>query len=173
MSIPTKEQLKARSKHLAKLLQEKHNLKVSHGHCLDVVAQLFGFKDWNTASAASPTTDEAPKPTAEDRYTPWLNALTQGFELSVEQPYVKERFHVGGVTADHSTEQGIISLPFVPRIDEQSRRVVLTLPTSNEVSTSENDLRVDNVKRRYRQREAWFAEKLGGKAEDLAKESKV
>ena len=26
-------------------------MDVSHGHCMEIISQLFGFKDWNTASA--------------------------------------------------------------------------------------------------------------------------
>lgn len=166
MSIPSKEQLKARSKHLSQLLLEKYNVRVSHGHCLEIVSQLFGFKDWNTAAAASP--DEAAAPIDPiSNYTPWLKALTEGYALSVEQPYVKEKFHVGGATADHSVERGVMSLVFTPRMDEQSRRVVLTLEEQKSISTS--DATIEMTKQLYRQREKSFAEKFGGKAEDFFK----
>ena len=172
MSFPTKEQLKARSKHLAQLLQDKYNLKVSHGHCLDLVSKLFGFKNWNTANAACPEIETA-TPDSTKLETPWLKVLNEGFHLCIDQPYLKERFHVGGASAQHSTERGVTSLPFTIRIDEQSQRVILELPLSTAVSTSESEMMVDKVRQRYRQREASFAEKLGGKAEDLAKSSMV
>lgn len=166
MSVPTKEQLKARSKHLAKLLQEKYNVKVSHGHCLDIVSQLFGHKDWNTASAVSPDED-LPMIEQGNHYAPWLEALTEGYHLSVEQPYLKEKFHAGGAMAQHSSERGVTSLEFTPRVDKESRRVILTLPLAASVST--NDAVIGMHKHLYLQREKEFAEKLGGKAEDLGK----
>lgn len=47
----TPESLKAKAKVLRKFLSEKYNVDVSHGHCLDLISELSGFKDWNTASA--------------------------------------------------------------------------------------------------------------------------
>jgi hypothetical protein len=49
----TPESLKNKAKVIRKFVKEKYNLDISHGHCLDLVSDLFGFKDWNTASAAS------------------------------------------------------------------------------------------------------------------------
>ena len=166
MSVPTKEQLKARSKHLSKLLEEKYNIKVSHGHCLDVIAQLFGHKDWNIASAVSP--DENSSSTeSKPQMTPWLEALTKGYHLSVEQPYHKEQFHVGGAVGQRMSEQGVLSLEFTPRVDDNARLVVLTLPLSKTVLT--NDHVTNMHKQQYFRREKEFAEKLGGRAEDLIK----
>lgn len=167
MLVPTKEQLKARSKHLAKLLQEKYNVKVSHGHCLDIVSQLEGYKDWNTASAVSPSDDSSQKPDPAVQYTPWLEALTKGYYLSVEQPYLKETFHAGGATAQRSSEQGITSMEFTPRIDEETRRVVLTLPLLT--SSLPNKAVIEMHKQQYLKKEQEFAKKLGGRAEDLSK----
>ena len=48
----TPESLKAKAKVIRKFLNEKYNVDVSHGHCLDLISELSGFKDWNTASAA-------------------------------------------------------------------------------------------------------------------------
>jgi len=53
MQAPSKEQLKERSKHLREIMLEKYGVKISHGHSLEIISKLFGFKDWNTASAAS------------------------------------------------------------------------------------------------------------------------
>lgn len=166
MSVPTKEQLKARSKHLAKLLQEKYKLQISHGHCLDVVAQLFGYKDWNTASAVSPE-DESSRADSGGRYA-LIEALTQGFSLYVEQPYKVEKYFAGGSTANHSSEEGVaIADQFTVRTDLQNRNVTLTLPLTTSVSTS--DAVIEMNKQLYLQREKFFAEKLGAKAADLAK----
>lgn len=52
MSAPTQESLKQQAKVIRKFLNEKYQVDVSHGHCMELISQLFGFKDWNTASAA-------------------------------------------------------------------------------------------------------------------------
>ena len=51
MQAPTKEQLKERAKHLRQIMMEMYDLKVSNGHSLEIISKLFGFKNWNTASA--------------------------------------------------------------------------------------------------------------------------
>ncbi len=53
MKEPSKEQVKARAKFLREVLQEKHKIDLPHGHALEVLAKVFGYKDWNTASALS------------------------------------------------------------------------------------------------------------------------
>ncbi len=52
MSTPTQESLKEKAKLIRKFLNEKYGVDVSHSHCIELTSQLFGFKDWNTASAA-------------------------------------------------------------------------------------------------------------------------
>lgn len=52
MTVPSKERLKIRSQLLAQWFQENYGIKVKHGHCLDLVSRIYGFKDWNTFSAA-------------------------------------------------------------------------------------------------------------------------
>lgn len=54
-TVPTPEDFKEKAKTLRRLLKEKYNLEATHGHCLDMVSELFGLKDWNTASAVSKT----------------------------------------------------------------------------------------------------------------------
>lgn len=51
MKEPSREQIKERTKHLRQVLKEKHNIELPHGHALEVMAKVFGFNDWNTASA--------------------------------------------------------------------------------------------------------------------------
>ncbi len=51
-SIPTPENLKEKAKVLRKVLKEKHGSDISHSHCMEMISQIFGFKDWNTASAS-------------------------------------------------------------------------------------------------------------------------
>lgn len=61
MREPSKEQVKERAKFLRQVLLEKHNIDLPHGHSLEVLAKVFGFKDWNTASAlSSKAEDELP-----------------------------------------------------------------------------------------------------------------
>ena len=47
----TSESLKEKAKLVRQFLKEKDNVDVSHGHCIELVSKLFGFNDWNTASA--------------------------------------------------------------------------------------------------------------------------
>lgn len=58
MKEPSKEQIKERTKHLRQILKEKHKIDLPHGHALEVMAKVFGFNDWNTASALSPTQND-------------------------------------------------------------------------------------------------------------------
>jgi hypothetical protein len=53
MKEPSKEQIKERAKFLREVLREKHKIDLPHGHALEVLAKVFGYKDWNTASALS------------------------------------------------------------------------------------------------------------------------
>lgn len=53
MKEPSKEQIKERTKHLRQILKEKHDIELPHGHALEVMSKVFGFNDWNTASALS------------------------------------------------------------------------------------------------------------------------
>lgn len=53
MKEPSKEQIKERAKFLREVLREKHTIDLPHGHALEVLAKVFGYKDWNTASALS------------------------------------------------------------------------------------------------------------------------
>lgn len=53
MKEPSKEQIKERTKHLRQVLKEKHKIELPQGHALEVMAKVFGFNDWNTASALS------------------------------------------------------------------------------------------------------------------------
>lgn len=51
-TVSTPESLKEKAKVIRKFMKEKCNVDVSHGHCIELISQLFGFRDWNTASAA-------------------------------------------------------------------------------------------------------------------------
>ncbi|WP_374030839.1 glyoxalase superfamily protein [Bdellovibrio bacteriovorus] len=47
----TLEALKERAKVIRSFLKEKYGIDVSHSHCVEMASKVFGFKDWNTASA--------------------------------------------------------------------------------------------------------------------------
>lgn len=49
-SIPSKESLKDKAKVIKKFMKEKCNSDISHSHCLELISQIFGIKDWNTVS---------------------------------------------------------------------------------------------------------------------------
>ena len=51
-TLQTPESLKDKAKIIRKFMKEKCDADISHGHCIELISQLFGFKDWNTASAA-------------------------------------------------------------------------------------------------------------------------
>jgi hypothetical protein len=53
MSTPTPEAFKEKAAVIRKFLKEKYDLDVSQGHGLELISKIFGFKDWNTASALS------------------------------------------------------------------------------------------------------------------------
>ena len=51
MSIHTKERLKEKATIIRTFLKEKCGADISHSHSLELISKIFGFKDWNTASA--------------------------------------------------------------------------------------------------------------------------
>ncbi len=60
-AIPSPERLKEKAKIIRKFLNEKYATDISHGHSLELISQVFGFKDWNTASATSKSDAEKVK----------------------------------------------------------------------------------------------------------------
>lgn len=58
----TEEGLKNKAKKIRQFIQKKHDLKIPHGHCLDLVSMIHDFKDWNTASAALSRSPKMPRP---------------------------------------------------------------------------------------------------------------
>lgn len=79
MKEPSKEQIKERAKFLRQVLLEKHKIDFPHGHSLEVLAKVFGYKDWNTASALSSKTDE--KVTGEKPLTAKLQTTDEAAEF--------------------------------------------------------------------------------------------
>jgi len=51
INIPSREDFKEKAKVIRSFLKEKCGVDVSHGHCIELISKLFGFNDWNTASA--------------------------------------------------------------------------------------------------------------------------
>lgn len=49
--IATQNSLKEKAKLIRKFMKEKCNADISHSHSLELISQLYGFKDWNTALA--------------------------------------------------------------------------------------------------------------------------
>jgi hypothetical protein len=62
-SIPTPESLKEKAPIIRKFIKEKYNVDVSQGHSLELISKVFGFKDWNSASAMTKT---KPKPVTKE-----------------------------------------------------------------------------------------------------------
>lgn len=53
----TPDSIKEKAKTARKFLKEKCDVDISHSHSLELVSQVFGFKDWNTASAVTKPKD--------------------------------------------------------------------------------------------------------------------
>ncbi len=51
ISIPTPENLKSKAKLTRQFLKDRCQVELSHSQCLELISQIFGFKDWNTATA--------------------------------------------------------------------------------------------------------------------------
>lgn len=93
MKEPSKEQIKERAKFLRQVLREKHNIDLPHGHALEVLAKVFGYNDWNTASALAPNTeikvnDEKPLTTrfqTTDEAAEFLSKFPKGTKLVVNE----------------------------------------------------------------------------------------
>lgn len=51
MRINTTESLKRKAAIIRTFFKTRYNLDVSQGHSLELVSKIFGFKDWNTATA--------------------------------------------------------------------------------------------------------------------------
>jgi hypothetical protein len=61
MTTQTREDLKNKAKLIRNFLEEKCNSQISHSQGLELISNVFGFKDWNTASALLSKDVAAPK----------------------------------------------------------------------------------------------------------------
>lgn len=63
MSIQTTDSLKKKASVIRTFLKERYDVDVSQGHSLELISKIFGFKDWNTASASlKPKTKQSSSP---------------------------------------------------------------------------------------------------------------
>src|SRR5690606_18864552 len=60
ISVPTPENFKEKAKLIRSFMKEKCDADVSHSQCLELLSQLFGLKDWNTASDISKSKGRLP-----------------------------------------------------------------------------------------------------------------
>ncbi len=60
VSIPTPDNFKEKAKLIRTFMKDKCDADISHSHSLELISQLFGFKDWNTASAVSKSKGRLP-----------------------------------------------------------------------------------------------------------------
>ncbi|USN47066.1 MAG: hypothetical protein H6626_12870 [Pseudobdellovibrionaceae bacterium] len=59
-SLPTPENFKEKAKLIRTFMKNKCDASISHSHSLELISQLFGFKDWNTATAVSKSRGRLP-----------------------------------------------------------------------------------------------------------------
>lgn len=64
MNLPTNKSLKEKATTIRKFLKEKCDTEISHNQSLELISKIFGFKDWNTASAMSASKSKAKKTTS-------------------------------------------------------------------------------------------------------------
>ncbi len=86
MNQPTRDQIKERTKHLRQILKEKHNIELPHGHALEVMAKVFGFNDWNTASALA-SNQPSHKNSTEKHESELNKELPPAFKLETAGEY--------------------------------------------------------------------------------------
>jgi hypothetical protein len=60
MSTPLKTEFKQCAKRLAQVLNEEFKTEVSHSRALQIMAKVYGYKNWNTVSAALSDDDVTP-----------------------------------------------------------------------------------------------------------------
>lgn len=51
-NITTADSFKNKAALIRNFMQEKYNVNVSQGHALELISKVYGFRDWNTASAS-------------------------------------------------------------------------------------------------------------------------
>lgn len=83
MDTPTRENLKNKAKIMRAFLKEKCNVDPGHSQCIELTSKLFGFKDWNTASATLKT-----KAIPEDKLP--IKTRTVGELMSILEKFDKD-----------------------------------------------------------------------------------
>lgn len=76
MRTPTPESFKEKAKVIRQFMKEKCGADISHSHSLELISQLFGFKDWNTAAAVlKPKIDKSSLPIQIDTVADMKEAM--------------------------------------------------------------------------------------------------
>lgn len=79
---PTLEALKERAKVIRSFMKEKYGVDVSHSHCVEMASKVFGFKDWNTASAMLKPNEKKKPITGQVRTVGQMRAALESFDDS-------------------------------------------------------------------------------------------
>lgn len=150
MKEPSKEQIKERTKHLRQVLKEKYKIDLPQGHALEVMAKVFGFKDWNTASALAVTTQELESQPTIKNDSVTTKVLPPALKLQTAGDYVDffSRFNANekvfiyeykNASLEHfGTPTSICSTTYDSEIQSDSE-VRLELHTENEKNLQIND----------------------------------
>lgn len=111
--IPSSDSLKEKAKVIRKFMKDKYNVDISHGHSLELISQVFGLKDWNTASAVSkPKVDKINLPFRVETVGDMREALASFKDSDVIDGMYE--FKVGDFLdkIENASEDGIISQEF-------------------------------------------------------------
>ncbi len=135
----SKEQIKERAKFLRQILREKHNIDLPHGHALDALSKVLGYKDWNTASALATkselkVSDEKPltaKFQTTDEAANFFLKFPKGTKLSVnEYSWVEPKSNNTGLGGNITS---VCSLTYDYEIQNETE-LCLELHTESECS---------------------------------------
>lgn len=117
-TLPSSDRLKSMAQIARRFLKEKCGLEISHSHSLEMIAQQFGVKDWNTAAALASI--EPPTPIRPARHPEFRQALKDDFLVYAERPLFDGHVEIfGGL--------GI-------RIESDVKRVAIILPREKGLS---------------------------------------
>lgn len=143
MKEPSKQQIKDRAKILREVLREKHKIELPHGHALEVLARVFGFNDWNTASALVSNQDKetevAPKEAENSQKDlPFAAKLPTAGELADffakferDKPVLVNEYKNEGGLSSFGTMTSICSLTYDQEI-QNGKDIRLELSTEAE-----------------------------------------
>lgn len=138
MKEPSKEQIKEPAKFLRQVLKEKHKIDLPHGHALEVLAKVFGFNDWNTASALTPKIEpksiqekpRAAKITTIGEAIDFLSSFERSTKLVVNEYHWNKFDHLKDLTGPNTS---VCTLTYDAEI-QTGKELVLELNTENELN---------------------------------------